>query len=146
MCDNPDEIALKITEIEVSDKEANLNKISEQMLSRKSPFWQALERLFVETNKFTLSKKILLDAKEFCALFLFYHTKTEAPSIQPAIASLRLAHYIAATFGQTVKNMDKEVILIVRNGRIIMPLILTDNDCQNYNPPVFIGISVEMSA
>lgn len=144
--ENANKIDLKIVEIEVRDKEADLNKISEKMISRKNQFWSAFERLFVETNKFTLSKKILLDAKEFCALFLFYHTKTEAPSIQPAIASLRLAHYIAAAFGETVKDINKEVIFIVRNGRRIMPLILTDNDCQNYNPPVFIGISVEMSA
>lgn len=146
MCDNPDEIALKITEIEVSDKEANLNKISEQMLNRKNSFWKALERLFIATNKFTVSRKILLnDAKEFYALFLFYNIKIENPSIQPAIASLRLVHYIAAAFEQIVKNIDKEVILIVKNGRKIMPIVIVENDCQKYIPPVFIGISVEMT-
>lgn len=138
-------INLETTDTEVKDTEADLNKIGEQMLSRKNPFWQALERLFIATNKFTLSKKILLDAKEFYALFAFCHTKTEAPSIQPAIASLRLTHYIAAAFGRAVEDLNKEVIFIVKNGRRIMPLVLVSDAYQSYDPPVFIGISVEMS-
>lgn len=139
-------VELKIVQKEAGDRKATLDNISETMLSRKNPFWSALERLFTATEGFTISRKILLGAQEFLALFSFHNSPEETPSIQPAIASLRLTHYIAAAFGKVVGNLNKEVIFIVRNGRRIIPLILIDNDCQNYNPPVFIGISVEMSA
>lgn len=138
------EIELKIVQKEVGDKEANLDNISKTMLNRKNPFWPALERLFAATNRFTCSRKIFLNKNEFDALFLIYNSPTEAPSIQPSIASLRLAHYIAATFGETAKDITKEVIFITKHGKKIIPAVLVDDNCQRYDPPVFIGVSVEI--
>mgnify|MGYP001583621628 CR=1 FL=1 len=140
------DFSLKIIKREVGDREADLSKISEQMLSRKNPFWKALERLFLATNKFTISRKTSLSAKEFYSLFSFYDDPSGSPSIQPAIASLRLMHYVATAFGETVGNLSKEVIFITKYGKSIKPLILTDDECQHYEPPIFIGIAIESHA
>lgn len=128
------DLSLKIIKIDVGNKEADLERISESMLSRKNPSWFALNRLFIATSKFTMPRKIEINEKEFFSLFDW------SGNIEPAIASLRLFHYIAASFGERVQNLEKEVIVISRNGKEIIPMVPELLD--KYTPPIFIGIDI----